>query len=138
MDINTTAAMSMAEGHPRYAMDVSMVFGGKTERDRVLRTTFDQLGVWKTKYADVGISKYEPEKYVTFKEAATIINPATKKEEIWVFGIDSTKADDIVTAVEIATDKYKTLLRQRISKGCRQQVLAVLKLWTKLIAGAGF
>ncbi|HMY41018.1 MAG TPA: hypothetical protein PK011_16965 [Marinagarivorans sp.] len=108
MDINTTAAMSMAEGHPRYAMDVSMVFGGKTERDRVLRTTFDQLGVWKTKYADVGISKYEPEKYVTFKEAATIINPATKKEEIWVFGIDSTKADDIVTAVEIATDKYKT------------------------------
>ncbi|RYZ92557.1 MAG: hypothetical protein EOO68_22580 [Moraxellaceae bacterium] len=108
MDINTTAAMSMAEGHPRYAMDVSMVFGGKTDRDRVLRTTFDQLGVWKSKYTDVSISKYEPKKYVTFKEAATINNPATKKEEVWVFGIDSTNADDIVTAVQIAADKYET------------------------------
>lgn len=47
MNINT-AAMSMAEGHPRYAMDVSMVFGAK------------------------------------------VMNPATQKEEVWVFGIYST------------------------------------------------
>lgn len=30
MNINT-CAMSMAQGHPRYAMDVPMVFGGKSD-----------------------------------------------------------------------------------------------------------
>lgn len=107
MDINT-AAMSMAESNPRYTMDVSMIFGGKTERDRVLRTSFEPLPVWKLRYADVNTSPYMPKHHATVKDAAIIINPVTQKEEVWVFGIDSTKANDVVTAVQIAAERYET------------------------------
>lgn len=39
--ISETIAMSMAEGGPRFKMDVSLVFGSEKRRDKVLRTCFD-------------------------------------------------------------------------------------------------
>lgn len=108
MDVNSKTAMGMAEGSPKYAMDVSMVFGGKAERDKVLRTTFDPLEAWEAKYTDVNASPFTHNHHATIKDAAIIKNPATKMDEVWVFGIDSTKANDIVTAVQIAAEWFDT------------------------------
>lgn len=90
-------ALSMAEGSPDFKMDVSIVFGGNVERHCILRTTFDRLGVWRAKYGGFGISPFEDSNGVMKKEAAIIEN------EVWVFGIDSTKPDDIVASVQIAS-----------------------------------
>ena len=42
-------AMSMAEGDPNYKMDVSLVFNGTNERDKVLRTSFGSIELWSKK-----------------------------------------------------------------------------------------
>ncbi|HSX52150.1 MAG TPA: hypothetical protein VLF09_14395 [Cellvibrio sp.] len=66
-----------------------------------LRTSLDQLSVWKTKYVKTNMSPFDAKLKTTIKEAAII------DKEVWVFGIDSTKAQDIVAAIEIATRWYK-------------------------------
>ena len=101
MSTANNSAMSMAEGNPLYKMDVSVVFGGNEEREHVLRTSFDRISVWKSKYVGVNMSPFESRHRTMVKEAAMIDN------EVWVFGINSTLSNDIVTAVEIAAEKFK-------------------------------
>jgi len=97
------SAISMAEGNPKYKMDVSLIFGGNEERHYVLRTCLDSLTVWKTKYIDVNMAPFEARGHSTSKEAAII------EQEVWVFGIDSTISSDIEAAIKIAADWYGIL-----------------------------
>jgi hypothetical protein len=65
-------------------------------RGYILRTTYDTLSVWKSKYSK-GISPFYPRLKTSVREAALI------DDEIWVFGIDARRSKDIVDAVTIAT-----------------------------------
>ena len=95
-------AFTVAEGNYLYKTDVSLAFGGnKNQKDYILRTSLDQLGVWKAKYVKTNISPFDAQLKTIVKEAAII------DKEVWVFGIDSTKPQDIVSAIEIATRWYK-------------------------------
>jgi hypothetical protein len=95
-------ALTIAEGDSQYKVDVSLAFGGsRTEKRFVLRTSLDQLGIWKAKYVKTNMSPFDAKLKVIVKEAAII------DKEVWVFGIDATKSQDIVTALEIATRWYK-------------------------------
>ncbi|GLS26527.1 hypothetical protein GCM10007877_22430 [Marinibactrum halimedae] len=96
-----TVATSMAEGSPKFKMDVSLVFGGRKEREKVLRTCFDSIEVWSKKYASVGASPFECEINSKTNFAAII------EGEVWVFGVDSTNYLDIVAAVTVAAKWYK-------------------------------
>jgi len=94
-------AMSIAEGNHKYKTDVSLVLNGKrVGRQCVLRTSLDQLGVWKAKYVNTAMSPFEAHIKTVVKDAAII------DKEVWVFGIDSTRPQDIVLAVEIAMRYY--------------------------------
>lgn len=98
----THGAMTIAEGDVKYKVDVSLAFGGNCiEKRYVLRTSLDQLSVWKTKYVKTNMSPFQAKLKTTLKEAAII------DKEVWVFGIDSTKAQDIVAAIQIAAGWYK-------------------------------
>lgn len=102
METTKNGALTIAEGDSQYKVDVSLAFGGnRIERQYVLRTSLDQLGVWKTKYVKTNMSPFEARLKTIIKEAAII------DKEVWVFGIDSTKSQDIVAAIEIATRWYK-------------------------------
>lgn len=102
MDTTKNGALTIAEGDNKYKVDVSLAFGGnRVEKSYVLRTSLDQIGVWKAKYVKTNISPFDAKLKSVTKEAAII------DKEVWVFGIDSTKAQDIVSAVEIATRWYK-------------------------------
>jgi len=70
--MTNTAAMSMAEGDPRFRMDVSLVFGGTQERQQVLRTCLDPLDVWSSKYAQVNKSPFDADIDSITKQAAII------------------------------------------------------------------
>lgn len=95
-------AMTIAEGNQakKYRTDATLVLNGSEERQYVLRTAFDSLSVWKTKYA-VNISPFYPRLKTAIKEAALIDN------EIWVFGVDGTNVQHIIDAVTIATQIYQ-------------------------------
>lgn len=95
-------AMSMAEGNPLYKMDVSLVFGNPKNREKILRTCFDSIEVWSTKYARVNKSPFERRIDSLTKNAAII------DKEVWVYGINSTISNDIVAAVKIAAEWYQT------------------------------
>ncbi len=105
----TNTAISLAEGDPEFKMDVSLVFGGEEPRKHVLRTCLDRYGVWKSKYVHANASLFEVNFGTQTKDAAEI------GDEIWIFGIDSTSPNDIVTAVKIAAQRQKieprTLMR---------------------------
>lgn len=102
MEPITNGALTIAEGDAQYKVDVSLAFGGnRVEKRFVLRTSLDQLSVWKAKYVKTAMSPFEAKLKTVVKEAAII------DKEVWVFGIDSTNAQDIVAAVEIATRWYK-------------------------------
>ncbi len=97
-----SGATALGEGDVKYKVDVNLVFGNqKKHKQFVLRTTLDRLNVWKAKYPDISTSPFESIRHGTIKDAALIDG------EIWVFGIDATNAQDIVTAVEICTTYYK-------------------------------
>jgi hypothetical protein len=99
---NLKGALTIAEGDIKFKTDVSLAFGGnKIEKQYVLRTSLDQLSVWKAKYVKTAISPFAAHLKTIIKEAAII------DKEVWVFGIDSTKSQDIVTAVQIACNWYK-------------------------------
>lgn len=99
---NLKGALTIAEGDLKYKTDVSLAFGGTSvERRHILRTSLDTLGVWKAKYVKTNISPFDARLKTVFKEAAII------DQEVWVFGIDSTKSQDIVAAVGIACKWYK-------------------------------
>jgi hypothetical protein len=95
-------ALTVAEGNHLYKTDVSLSFGGsKVQKNFVLRTTLDQMGVWKAKYVNTNVSPFEAHIKTVVKDAAII------DKEVWVFGIDSTQSADIVAAVKIACTWYK-------------------------------
>jgi hypothetical protein len=98
----TNGAMTLAEGsqHKDYKTDATLILNGTDARGHILRTAYDPLPVWKTKYAK-GISPFYPRVKTTVREAALI------DDEIWVFGIDGRRSQDIVDAVTIATSYYK-------------------------------
>src|SRR6187431_1447348 len=102
MEPTTNGALTIAEGDSQYKVDVSLAFGGnRVEKRFVLRTSLDQLSVWKTKYVKTNMSPFDAKLKTIVKEAAII------DKEVWVFGVDSTKAQDILAALEIATRWYK-------------------------------
>lgn len=95
-------AMTLAEGsqHKDYKTDATLILNGVDARGYILRTAYDPLSVWKSKYSK-GTSPFYPRLKTSVREAALIDN------EIWVFGIDATRSKDIIDAVTIATIFYK-------------------------------
>jgi len=94
--------MTLAEGSQQkdYKTDATLILNGIDARGYILRTAYDPLPVWKTKYAK-GVSPFYPRLKTSVKEAALI------DDEIWVFGIDGNRSKDIIDAVTIATAYYK-------------------------------
>jgi hypothetical protein len=100
---NLKGALTIAEGDIAYKTDVSLAFGGsRIEKRLVLRTSLDSLAVWKAKFVGANMSPFDARIKSIVKEAALI------DKEVWVFGIDATRAQDVVAAVEIACRWYKT------------------------------
>lgn len=95
-------AMTLAEGSQlkKFKTNADLVLNGIKQRQYVLRTTYDSLPVWKSKYA-VNTSPFYPRLKTTIKEAALIDN------EIWVFGVDGTKCQNLIEAVNVATEFYR-------------------------------
>ncbi len=93
-------AMAIAEGNYDYRVNVNLILdGGQRIKKYILRTTLDNLSIWKAKY----VKNASP-----FKE---VINGVSKDAaiidgEVWVFGIDATRSDDIVVAVTIAKNYF--------------------------------
>ncbi len=105
-----SGAMTLAEGDKRFKVDASLIFGGNTRLKKfILRTSFDSLSVWKAKYVKVNTSPFQAFVKTVVKEAAVIDG------EVWVFGVDSTNSQDIVTAVEVAMKVYKVKASDIIS-----------------------
>lgn len=100
--IKPKGATTFAEGSPDYRTDADVIFNsGRTKRDFVLRTTKDDLAVWKTRHSK-GVAGFRPKNVSPQKWAAMIDG------EYWVFNIDATKAEDIAAAIKIGTIAYKT------------------------------
>lgn len=94
-------ALTLAEGNPAFRADADIIFNnGKDKKDFVLRTTFDDIGVWKAKHG-VSISPFKAGNVGAQKWIALI------EKDYWVFGIDATNANDIFTAVKIGMSFYK-------------------------------
>lgn len=95
-------ALSLAECKPEYKVACTLILNnGRDKKDFILRTALDSVGVWKSKNADVPISPFQGKVNLTTKEAAIIDG------DVWVFGIDATKAQDIFTAVKIGMDYHR-------------------------------
>lgn len=93
-------AMAIAEGNYDYRVNVNLVLdGGQRIKKYVLRTTLDSFGVWKAKYAKNSAPFNDLINGVS-KDAAII------DKEVWVFGIDATRSDDIIIAVTIAKNYF--------------------------------
>lgn len=93
-------AMTVAEGHPLYKTDVSIVLssGKNKSKTYVLRTTLDSYKKWRLKY--MGIKAFD----ISSKKPGEV---KLIDKEVWVFNVDATKAEDIITAVEIAVAYYR-------------------------------
>jgi len=106
----SNGAMTLAEGsqHKDYKTNATLILNGIGERGHVLRTAYDSLSVWKTKYAK-NVSPFYPRLKTTVKEAALI------DDEIWVFGIDGNRSKDIVDAIAIATAYHKVPAKHFLS-----------------------
>ncbi|ARU29480.1 hypothetical protein [Cellvibrio sp. PSBB006] len=95
-------ALSLAECKPEYKVDCTLILNnGRDKKDFVLRTAFDSVGVWKAKNTDVPISPFQGKVNLATKEAAIIDG------DVWVFGVDATKANDIFIAVKIGMDYHR-------------------------------
>jgi hypothetical protein len=95
-------AMTIAEGsqHQSFKTDATLILNGKDERGYILRTAYDRLSVWKTKYAK-NIAPFYPRINKVTKEAAMI------DDEIWIFGVDGTNSKHLIDSVTIATQFYR-------------------------------
>lgn len=101
MTTQRKGAMTIAEGRFDYRVDVEIILNnGRDKKDFVVRTTLESYGLWKAKYGKSG-SPFSMFIKGTTKEAAII------DKEVWVFGIDATNANDIVTAVKIGMSYFK-------------------------------
>lgn len=102
-------AVTIAEGSPDYKTDVDIAFNNvKDKKSFVLRTTMDSIGLWRTKH---GVSKsgFKVNDITPQKWAARI------DRDCWVFGVDCTKAEDIVAAVKIGMKFYDATASDLIS-----------------------
>lgn len=101
-------ALALAECRPEYVVDCTlMLHNERSKKDFVLRSTFDSIGVWKSKH-NVPMSPYSDRTNGVTKDAA-IING-----EVWVFGIDATKSSDIFSAVKIGMKYHKATAKDII------------------------
>lgn len=98
--MKVNGALTIAEGSPKYKTDVSLVIGGSVERKYVIRTAFDCLSIWKTKYAK-NISPFYPRLRTSIKDAAVIDN------EVWIFGVDARNYQQIVDSIKIGARYYQ-------------------------------
>lgn len=88
-------ALALAECIPQYAVDCTlMLHGNRSNREFVIRTTLDGIGVWKARN-NIPMSPFNDKTQGVTKDAA-IING-----EMWIFGINATKATDVSTAVRM-------------------------------------
>ncbi len=102
-------ALALAECRPDYTVDCTlMLFNKRSKKDFIVRSTLDSIGVWKAKHG-INISPFSDRVGAITKDAAVIEN------EIWIFGIDATKADDIFCAVKIGMKFYKANAKDIIS-----------------------
>lgn len=102
-------ALTIAEGHPDFVTDADIMFNnGRDKKDFVLRTTRDEIGVWKSKHG-VSIAGFKSKGVAPQKWAARI------EKDYWVFGIDATKSDDIFAAVKIGMACYNAKASDLIS-----------------------
>ncbi len=98
----SNGATSLAEGSYKFKTDVGLVLGNEREvRTHVLRTTLDDLSVWKSRNVGVSLAPYEDRATTGRKTAALIDN------EMWVYGINATMEQDIVAAVKIASKYFR-------------------------------
>lgn len=99
--IGRKAAMTLAEGAPDFKVDASIVFNNQRAKNGcILRTSFNQLGQWKTKYS-IPVSPFKLRHIEGTKQAAFV------EDDVWVFGVDGTKVNDIVSAVKIGMHCYQ-------------------------------
>lgn len=93
-------ALTIAEGHPDFLTDADIIFNnGRDKKDFVLRTTLDDIEVWKVKHK-ISISPFKAGSTAPQKWVARI------EKDYWVFGIDARKSDDIFAAVKIGMTCY--------------------------------
>jgi hypothetical protein len=92
--------MTVAEGDFDCKTDVSLILNGSTTREFVLRTTFNSLEQWKSKYKK-GISPFHP-KNTPLKDAAVV-----DEKELWIFGVDARNVQHLVDSVKIACWKFE-------------------------------
>jgi len=98
-------AMSIAEGMHAYKTDVELILSDERKtRNYVLRTSLDSLPAWKVKHEDANMAVFMRQIERTAKEKQVSIIDG----EVWVFEIDSTKAEDIVASVKIAMNYFNT------------------------------
>ncbi len=94
-------ATTLGESQHRFKTDVNFIFGKQSaERQYVLRTTMHSLSVWKTRNAGVPMSPFKIKNLHVEKEAAIV------DREVWVFNINGTQPQDLVTAVKVASSYY--------------------------------
>jgi hypothetical protein len=99
--IGRKAAMTLAEGAPDFKVDATIVFNNqKAKNGYVLRTSYNPLGLWKTKYS-MPVSPFKLKHIEATKQAAFV------QDDVWVFGVDGTKTNDVVAAVKIGMHCYQ-------------------------------
>jgi len=93
-------AMTVAESDPSYKTDVSIVLsnGKKKSQNYVLRTSLESYVAWRKKHMHVNVYEISSKKPGEVK----LID-----KEVWVFNVDATNPQDIITAVEIAVSQYR-------------------------------
>lgn len=97
----TSGATSLAEDKVQFKTDVNLILGNEQKlRAYVLRATHLALPQWKDHNVGVGIAPYEECHHIN-KDAAVIDN------EMWVYQINATIAQDIVSAVTIASKYFR-------------------------------
>ncbi len=94
-------ATTLGESQHRFKTDVNLIFGNQQrERRYVLRTTLHTLAIWKTRNAGVSTSPFKIKNLQVEKEAALVDG------EVWVFNVNGSNPQDLVSAVKVASYYY--------------------------------
>ncbi|WKT61216.1 hypothetical protein Q2E61_03220 [Microbulbifer thermotolerans] len=92
----------MGESQHRFKTDVNFIFGKQSvERHYILRATMHSLSVWKTRNSGIPMSPFKIKNLHVEKDAAIV------DREVWVFNINGTQPQDLVTAVKVASSYYQ-------------------------------
>jgi len=93
-------AMTVAESDPSYKTDVSIVLSNGKEKSNtyVLRTSLESYVAWRKKHMYVNVFDIPSKK----PGEAKLID-----KDVWVFNVDATNPQDIITAVEIAIIQFR-------------------------------